>query len=103
MKERGKSLPTLFSKREVATLHKLATSQLSKQNIIDQPANVTINQPIKTSQPKSQARPTNTTPPQKPKKKHSKRIPAEFKRLENWREVFFESEDEEEDERRQKN
>ena len=100
MKERGRSLPTLLSKREVATSHKLATPQLSKQNINDKSANATINQPTKTLQPKSQTRPTNTTSPKKPKKKHSKRIPAEFKRLENWREVFFESEDEEEDERR---
>ena len=81
----------------------MATPQLSKQNINDQSANATINQPTKTLQPMSQARPTNTTSPKKPQKKHSKRIPADFKRLENWREVFFESEDEEEDERRQKN
>ena len=102
MKERGRSLPTLFSKREVATSHKMATPQLNKQNTNDQSANATINKPTKTLQPKPQTRPTNTTAPIKPKKKHSKRIPTEFKRLENWREVFFESKDEEEDERRQK-
>ena len=72
MKERGRSLPTLFSKREVATSHKLATPQLNKQNINDQSANATNTQPTKTLQPKSQARPTNTTFPKKPKKKNSK-------------------------------
>ena len=102
MKERGKSLPTLFSKREVATSRKLATTQCNKQNTHDQSKNTANNQPIKSPQPKSPTRPTNTTSPQKPKKKHSKRIPTEFKRLENWREVFFESEEEEEEERRQK-
>ena len=72
MKERGRSLPTLFSKREVATSHKMATPQLNKQNTNDQSANATINQPTKTLQLKPQTRPTNTTAPIKPKKKQQK-------------------------------
>ena len=102
MRERGKSLTTLLSKREVAISRKVATPQLKEQITNDQSVNAPTKQPINTPPPNSQAKPTNTNSPQTPKKKQSKRIPSEFKRLENWREFFLESEDEEEDGRRQK-
>ena len=89
IKERGKSLPTLLSKREVATSHKLANLyQTAQTNNQSQDAN--IDEPNKTARPKKSNSPTS------PKKKQSKKIPTEFKRLANWQDIFFESEDEEE-------
>ena len=86
----------------MAVSRKVATPQLREQITNDQSVNAPTNQPINTPLPNSQAKPTNTTSPLTPKKKQSKRIPAEFKRLENWREFFLESEDEEENGRRRK-
>ena len=81
MKGRGKSLPTLHSKREVAASRKLATSQKKPQNALSQSQCATNSQPINEREPKITTQPKTTSPPQK---KPTKRILMEFKRLHSW-------------------
>ena len=96
IKERGKSLPTLLSKREVVTSHKLANLyQTAQTNNQSQDANI--------DEPSRNARPKKCNSPTSPKKKQNKKIPTEFKRLANWQEIFFESEDEEKTIQKHKN
>ena len=54
MKERGESLPTLYSKREVAASRKLATSQRKPQNAICQSQDATNSQPKNEREPENQ-------------------------------------------------
>ena len=73
----------------MASSHKLANlHQTAQTNNQSQDAN--IDEPIKNARPKKINSPTS------PKKKQSTKIPTEFKRLDNWQEIFFESENEEE-------
>ena len=79
----------------MATSHKLANlHQTAQTNNQSQDAN--IDEPIKTREPEKNARPKKINSPTSPKKKQSKKIPTEFKRLTNWQEIFLEYEDEEE-------
>ena len=101
MKERGKSLPTLYSKREVASSRKLATSQKKPQNALSQSQCATTSQPINEREPEISTQPKITPSLTTPQKKATKRIPVEFKRLHNWRQLLLDS-DEYEDERRER-
>ena len=82
IEERGKSLPPLLSKREVATSHKLANLHQTAQTN-NQSRDANIDEPTKTREPEKNARPKKINSPTSPKKKQIKKIPTEFKRLTN--------------------
>ena len=86
MKEAGKSTTQTFSNREIAKPQPLVpqTSQSKNAN---------------TPKQKKDDKQTKTDEQQNPKKRKEKKIPTEFKRLSNWRELI-ESDEEETDKRR---
>ena len=86
MKEIGKSTAQTFSKREIAKPQQLA-QQSSQSKHTNSP------------QQKKDTKQIKTNEQQNTKKRREKKIPTEFKRLANWRELL-ESEDEEEIDKR---
>ena len=86
MKEAGKSTAQTFSKREIAKPQPLVPQSSQSKH---------ANSP----QHKEDAKQIKTNEQQNTKKRREKKIPAEFKRLANWRELL-ESEDEEENDKR---
>ena len=79
----------------MATSHKLVNLHQTAQTN-NQSRDANIDEPTKTREPEKNARPKKINSPTSPKKKQSKKIPTEFKRLTNWQEIFLEWEDEEE-------
>ena len=87
MKESGKSTAQTFSKREIAKPQQLV--QQSSQSKHTNPP-----------QHKKDIKQTKTNEQQNTKKRREKKVPTEFKRLANWRELLVSEDEEENDQRR---
>ena len=87
MKEAGKSTAQTFSKREIAKPQPLVQQSSQSKN-------------ANTSQQKKDDKQTKSDEQQNPKKRKEQKIPTEFKRLSNWRELMESDEEEETDKRR---
>ena len=89
MKEAGKSTQNkTFSQREITKPQPPVVPQSSQSENVNTPKQK------KEAEQMKEYKQTKTDEQQNPKKRREKRIPAEFKRLSNWREIMESNEEE---------